>query len=189
MSSFFKKKIPKPFFRIKNNSLVLHGPEERAPNSELERLDFFRNISGYSHFIDYVFRSINLKYWWGISAHADFPKRDLTGENSLILACSILNEMSQLLSRKNIKLFLVSQTYFREAQEPNSKDHLVNLLLESCITTPTITAIPFSLFLNTLHQSHFSEYSSLFVRPKSHMSARGNELVAEMVYNQLIQLK
>jgi hypothetical protein len=181
---------PKPYFIVEDGKLkLMNSPVPHGVSHTID-IGLPRSILGYSYLIQYTMTRLNLLQWWiGAVLPTNYA---LTEEQAVEVSCLLMQRLGQLRDQYNIPVGLVFQHGGPDGLEP-TLGHW-----EADRTTITRCAEHENLPLVDIHpaiHAVFQEqgkaaYQQLWVMHDDghvygHMSTKGNELVADLVYRQL----
>ena len=173
----------KPYFLpLEDSNLELHlsSPETFKPNYKLGPA---RNILGKSALVHSILSLISFKYWYGIPAPELGVSPYRTNVSSIKLSCSILKKIKQLSDQYRFIFVALIQDYHQTGDQVYRSSELTQGIIP-CLSNENVHTIESSNYLKPLFESSPSEYHTLFF-PGSHMTNRGNLMMAKLVYEDL----
>ncbi len=178
--------VPKPYFDLENGQLVLKNVPIHF--KEDVKLDWFRQIFGYSHLVHLVMDRIFPQYWWKDTM---YDIRYVEGDRSD--SYEIVERLLQRIvdaAGKNTKVIVLAQAGYNVNEMHN---HFISLLLSHIQKyapdrVTTINLLPELIGLQKNNSREFlSFYNMQYQSP--HLSVKGNEFVARHIANVLHSLK
>lgn len=167
--------LPKPYFLIKDNDLVLHNvPVPSLILNTQPKLGFTRDWLGRSYLANAILFRI-APSWWLADLGYTFLE---VGQQQDEVACHLIKRLKRLSHKTGIKILLVAQ--YEENLSPQEIDRTKKLLV--CATARGITTLDL-LPLMTAMRNKGKETYSRFI--SWHHTATGNELIAENIANKL----
>ncbi len=158
----------KPYFTLKNDELVL----QKQPASETVRLDWFRNIFGYSY-ICHKLMSDRFPDYWFRGTSREF--RTIPGD-SLKITELLFDRFMRSTQSKDV-IFLI-----QERARWGDLESLIDYIRK---TYPKVHVVYLTPTLIHLENTNPQEYDSFFY---GHMTAVGNKFVAEILAKYILTL-
>jgi hypothetical protein len=165
---------PKPFFRVRENKLILENTPVPIRTHKLGEMDFWRKYLGYSLVVNFLMKRINQSYWFFGSHYENIS----TGEDEIEVACQILNQLDQIQSKKHLKIVLLIQY----SQHLTPKEKIMIHELKLCTKDKDYKMIDLYEALRKIKKDDSDFYRKLF---KNHMTPAGNQWVALQVAKEL----
>lgn len=165
----------KPYFAISNNDLKLMNVPVRQT---VRKPKFVIRIMGYSCLFHNLLQRVNHR-WWLLGGHDWHEKH--TGYRGEEITCLLFRNLEKITAAHNIRnvYILVQDTYARNASSPDTKvDYALN-----CLNREKFKIIDLRKILLEIKIKNKPFYDSLFI--ETHMSALGNQFVAETVFHHM----
>ncbi len=163
----------KPYFMISGDGLKLEGhpvPKAKPPT----RLPWLREALGYSHLADVVLSKVAWRWWWFDGAehevHMDGPK-------VVALLVDRLRAKAKAADAELIVLFQPSHTL---------TDEPLRVAIEHCETNDVPMVNLFPLFKAQIKDD--PDWKAKWLRPRKHMTPRGNKWIAEHLAEKVNEL-
>jgi hypothetical protein len=168
--------VPKPYFMIQNDQLVLHHQE---PFYGI-RFDLFRRIFGYSYVCHRIMSSLFPNYWWGGTT------RDIQSVpgDSMLISRLLLDKFMELAQSRDV-IFLVQGSIDSNESQEFYLAQLISYVEYKYPKAHVIFTVPSLVQLkNTDHQA----FEDLFINDSSarHPSPRTNMILAQLVAKELM---
>jgi hypothetical protein len=139
-------------------------------------MDLFRSVFGYSNLVDLVMRRIDISYWLDhpVVLVYDGERQSAKTSPGTQIACALMERFSILEKRYGTKMVVMAQ--YPQRVEPQARQDALGVL--GCATDQGIPVIDLFEPLKRILQADPSRYGRLYW---GHMSAKGNQFVAEEV--------
>lgn len=160
----------KPYFQIEEGRLQLHN-QPVPPPTGLD-LGTFKEVTGYSFFFYKLMRKAFPSYWLEGSLSRTVNTR---GEE---IACLLVRQMAGIANQRAIHLVLLIQY----EKNPSSSSLEVIARLLHCVRSERVQVVDLREDLMAIKRRDPKEYARLFT---THMTARGNQLVARALQEAL----
>jgi hypothetical protein len=180
---------PKPYFTLDNGELHYHPPAFVQPH-EKNRIAWMaygiREALGYSAFADYLLSRLNPNFWHGDSDR-DLYQR--SGADEVAVTCALLKRLKSRADQDGIHMMLVLQYYatlLLEADQPGPHSRAV----AACARDTGIRVVDQFPSLHAIVAAGgpaiIRDYYWLTDGVYGHMTAKGNEHVANLIHAALV---
>jgi hypothetical protein len=163
----------KPYFSVTNNTLRLEGVPVR--HDEHKTNTIFQ-ISGYSYFVHRLMMKWNPN-WWLSGGYA--LNENPTGYRGKDISCFIFKELEKIVKTHRISAAYVLVQDTNPSTSSSDVDEII-----SCINKKVFHVIDMRKLLSEIKSKDARRYHAFF---NIHMTASGNEFVAETVAAQIRQ--
>ena len=163
--------VPKPYFKVKNNRLVLKNVP--IPFKENVQMDLFRRIFGYSQLVHKLMCRLAPQYWWQDTMN-DF--RYVKGNNALQITALLLHELKKFTDEhRRVILLILDDRGIDETR------HLVFRKIIDYVQKhlPQVEICDAASVLFELKKTNPKKFEELY--HGAHMSSDGNAMIALMV--------
>ena len=177
---------PKPYFTLENGELRYHPPkliEPRPSNTALATIAYgIREALGYSAAADYLFARLNPNYWYS-DGMQDLYNR--VGIDEVAVTCALLKRLKAQTDRDRIRTMLFMQ-YYAPLVLSSDKPSLNAQGVMDCARTMDIRVVDQFASLRamvragpaTVMRDYYWFYDDIY----GHMTAKGNEHAASLIY-------
>jgi hypothetical protein len=159
----------KPYFIVREDSLVLKNVPVPREQSGLLRFGYVRTVLGYSHLGDALMRRLAPSIWFP----EDHDDPSESQESGVRVGCLLMKRLSHLAFDKEIRVMVLAQYQFEESDEAMGWAREVL----KCANRQRVQVVDLFEGLNHIRNVARSEYNSMY--QLGHMSAKGNSWVAE----------
>jgi len=176
---------PKPYFTLENGELRYHPPTIAEPNRTdtlaWTIIHAIRQGLGYSAFADYLFSRLNPNFWHGEGAY-DLYRR--SGENEVAVTCALLERLKRRADQDGIHVMLFLQYYatlILGSDRPGPHSQAV----AACAQSMGIRVVDQFASLRAIvapNPAVIHDYYWFFDGVFGHMTAKGNQQAAELIY-------
>jgi len=177
---------PKPYFTLENGELQYHPPTFIEPH-EKSTVPWtaaygIREALGYSAFADYLLTRLNPNFW-----HGD-PDRDLylrSGADEVAITCALLRRLKSRADQDGIHMMLVLQYYatlILEADRPGPQSQAVAACARDVGIRVVDQFAPLRAIVAAGGPTIIRDYYWLDDDIFGHMTAKGNEHAANLIY-------
>ncbi len=177
---------PKPYFTFDNGELRYHPAtfvQPRQKNTIARRTAYgIREALGYSAFADYLLSRINPNFW-----HGD-PDRDLyqrSGADEVDVTCALLQRLKSRADQDSIHMILVLQYYatlILESDRPGPYSQAVAACARDIGIRVVDQFAPLHAIVAVGGPAIIRDYYWLTDGVFGHMTAKGNEHVANLIF-------
>jgi hypothetical protein len=180
---------PKPYFMPEDGKLVLmNEPVPHGVSSSVD-IGWGRSVFGYSYLIQYTMTRLNLLQWWVSPA---LPTQyALSWAQAVQASCLLMRRLGGLRDSSKIPVALVFQHGALDGLEVTLSWEADRSSVTRCAEQERLPVVDIHQALhNVFQEGGIAAYQQLWVmhdngRAYGHMSAKGNELVAGLVFRQL----
>lgn len=177
---------PKPYFTIENGEPRYHPPKFIDPREQntlfWNIVHGIREVVGYSALADYLFARLNPNFWYGKGADDLYRKVDI---DEAAVTCALLRRLKATADREDVRLMLLLQYYAplvlsSDKAGPNSQ------AVAACARAAGIRVVDQFASLRAIVlagppniiREYYWYYNGIF----GHMTAKGNEQAANLIY-------
>jgi hypothetical protein len=181
---------PKPYFMVEDGKLRLKNEPVPHGVSANVNIGLWRSVLGYSYVVHYTMTRLNLLQWWVSPAVP--TNYVMSKEEADKVSCLLIGRLRELRNSYNIPIALVFQHGALDGLEATlgywEADRVV---ITRCAEQEHVPVVDIHQALHAVFQEGgTTAYQQLWVmhdggRTYGHMSAKGNELVASLVFRQL----
>jgi len=179
---------PKPYFMPEDGKLTLmNEPVPRGVSHSID-IGWERSIFGYSYLVQYMMTRLNLLQWWISPA---LPTRfALSNAQAVEVSCLLMRRLGELRNSYKIPVALVFQHGALDGLEATLSWEADRASVTRCAEQERLPVVDIHQALhNVFQEGGAAAYQQLWVmhddgRAYGHMSAKGNELVASLVFRQ-----
>ena len=164
--------VPKPYFLIENDKLVLKNTP--VPFIKHRKLDLFRKMFGYSHLVHKLMSAYFPNYWWKGTMYEFRQIRN----NKMEIAKKLFCRLAKYSGSKKRIIILVQSGSSPSKRELKILEPMLNDVLRN---TKNVKVVNNLASLISLKENDHEELKSLFVQSYIHMSSKGNRFVAEQI--------
>jgi hypothetical protein len=179
--------VEKPYFEVVEGQLQLRNSPPQKFHPRIAQLGVLRTVAGYSYLADFAMRRFGLTNWWyaggltEVRAHQDGPS----------VSCLLMRRLGALEKATGARVLLVAQYVARAFTDPTSPVTIAEVagsrqLLDCAETQGLATIDTYDAWVEAAERDPSGFLSRMFVR--SHMSATGNQAVADTVADGLFQV-
>jgi hypothetical protein len=178
---------PKPYFRIKDDKLVLQNhPVPRIASSSHD-LGWQRSLFGHSYLVHYTMRRLDLLQWWVTSMRNTY---ELSEGEALDVGCLLMRRLADIRDR-GTRVVLVVQYSALEVTEQSAPWESNHAHVIACARNQGLEIIDTRNALRAVYAQGDPAYQRLWVmhdnnRVYGHPSAEGNRLVAGTIFQQML---
>ena len=182
--------VPKPFFRITNNQLVLYNSPVPRTATKSSEIGWLRYVLGRSYLMQFAVIRLNALNWWVASAR---NKIEYGGAEGLRVTCWLMKTVADLGKATNVRIGIVLQYGGTEAT--NTAPEWDRPALLKCINDQGLEVIDTFEALRSVYVNNGPDvYQRLWVmhengRIYGHMSATGNRLIAQSIAKKFFNKK
>jgi hypothetical protein len=177
---------PKPYFILENGELQYHPPQFVEPHEKGTRGSRpgygVREALGYSAFADYLLTRLNPNFWHGDSDHDLYQP---SGADEIAVTCALLKRLKSRTDQDGIHMMLVLQYYatlILESDRPGPHSQAV----AACARDIGIRVVDQFASLRAMVAAGgpaiIRDYYWLTDGVYGHMTAKGNEHMANLIY-------
>ena len=180
---------PKPYFVVRGDELVLENepvPQAAAKSSDI---GWARSIFGHSYLVHYAMTRLDLLQWW--VAQAMGTKYVLSNAESVDVTCLLMRRLAGLRDRYSIPISLVLQYSAVDGTTATIPSEADRARVIGCAEQEKLEIVDTLPSLQSVYRAEGAEsYKRLWVmsdndRVFGHMSAEGNRLVADQIFQHL----
>ncbi len=180
---------PKPYFVPHDGTLLLRNrPVPRSASSR--DIGWLRAVFGYSYLVQYIMTRLDLLQWWVSPAMT--TKFALSKEDGLEVSCLLMRRLGALRDRYRIGVGLVFQYGGPDGIATTVPWQTDLTYVSRCAEKEHLPIVDVHEALHRFYRSEgVAAYQQLWMmhdagRAYGHMSAKGNDLVARVVFQQLV---
>ena len=181
---------PKPYFIVENGKLKLMNSPVPLGVSHTVNIGKARSVLGYSYLVQYAMTRLNLLQWWvGAVLQTNYA---LSKEQAVDVSCLLMQRLSHVRDQYNIPVALVFQHGALDGIEPTlGYWEADRTTITHCAEQEHLPVVDIHPALHAVFQEQGkAAYQQLWVMHDDghiygHMSTRGNQLVASLVFRQL----
>lgn len=177
----------KPYFLIENGDLVRYNDPVPEDSVQPRKPDLVRTTLGHSYLFTYFVKRLGYSAW--ASGHDLMYVRASPANSGVQISCMLLQRFSKKIQNAGRQMVFIVQ-FASTDFEQNFPDHRAQNLVD-CATEmgiPTVNPWP---IMKEIYQRNRQEFDDLFVLQRDgvsrgHMSAAGNMLMAELLYELIL---
>lgn len=184
---------PKPFFAVQGGRLLLNNEPVPRTASSSRDLGWLRSVLGYSYLVQYAMTRLNQLQWWIAPRLA--TKFVISEDEAVNVTCFLMRRLSELRIQYNIPIALVLQYSALDGINLDLAWEKERDRATECAKHEHIEVIDsLDALRATYRNGGISTYQKLWVMHESdrvygHMSAEGNQLIANLIYARLFDQK
>lgn len=184
---------PKPYFIPQDGKLVLKNePVPRGVSRSMD-IGWQRSLFGHSYLVQYLMTRLNLLQWW--VAPADIHNQFVLSDRQAVeVSCLLMRRLREIYDHFDIPVALVFQHGPLDGNKSIPYWEKDRAYVTRCAEQERLPVVDIYQTLHTVYEGEgLAAYQQLWVmhdagRAYGHMSAKGNKLVANLVFQQLFSL-
>ncbi len=180
---------PKPYFVVRDGKLVLENEPVPRVAGGREDIGWLRSVLGYSYLVQYTMTRLDLLQWWVSSPMG--TKYVLSNDEAVNVTCLLMRRLGELRDHSDVRVALVLQYAGTEGIEPTLGWEADRARVMTCAERQRLEVFDVLDALRAVYREQgLSSYKRLWFmhdndRLYGHMSADGNRLVANLIFQQL----
>jgi hypothetical protein len=184
---------PKPYFSIEDGKLALKNEPVPRLASSIRDIGWARSVFGHSYLVQFVMTRLNRLQWWVAQSMA--MKIEMSMGESDDVACLLLHRLAQFRDQNGVKMALVIQYSGLDGLADKLGWQADRDWVMACAQRENFDIIDsFDALRAVDRKDGLDAYRKLWVMHDNnqiygHMSADGNRLIADLIYNHLFAAK
>jgi hypothetical protein len=179
----------KPYFNVRDGKLVARNSPVPPHASSARDLGLVRSVLGYSYLADFIVTRLDKRQWW--MGDGPLNKYVIPTQEALDVSCLLMERLGKLATKENVRTALVLEYSGPEIMVDSIPWYPESERVASCAQKAGVEVVDLLAGLRAAYKARGLEgFQKLWNmsdnnRLYGHMSAEGNQLVAELVAQKL----